>query len=411
MNMTLISYKYSKATIILCALLILACFGGKQFFFDMGGIGIRPFYILLPVGTLLIIYSKYSRREFAEILIFPILFAITVLLGIVANMITALLKVTDIELVVKIIIFCIVQFMLFIIAGYYLLKCDNRRLFRSMGNILPFITLPPLLFFLFNAIRHFGERNCPYGTYVGIYLGNDGLPRATGFFDDPNYFSLFMLGVLYIFLMVSQVYSFKKKTYFFLFIGLIDVLLTTSRAALLVIATFIVLCSICRVFKKKIILMLCIAMAAFVSLVSSQGRDIVLKKLSTKDGSVEERGSLLSIGLKAPQSYPMGIGIGNTEIYYLENYGLKKIAHNDFISVLLECGILGLLCYVAIFVVLFRICKNRLARICIVCFMLHLCTLSAYCYEVIVPIFVVFTYYITRVIPCREVKLKNNIEK
>ncbi|MDR1112271.1 MAG: hypothetical protein LBL18_00695, partial [Bacteroidales bacterium] len=70
-------YRDSKAaSILLSAFLFLSFFDGEQFFFDVGGLSIRPFYLLLPVGLLLALSAKYQRREFGVMITFPLLFAV-----------------------------------------------------------------------------------------------------------------------------------------------------------------------------------------------------------------------------------------------------------------------------------------------------------------------------------------------
>jgi O-antigen ligase len=395
------TYKYSKtASAFWAAFLFLSFFGGKQFFFTVGGLSVRPFYLLLPVGLWLAFTAKYKRGELNVMLLFPLLFTAVIGLGMLALATTDLSY--DHTSIVKNIVFCAIQCSLFFILGFCLLLCDSRHLFRSLEKVLPFITLPPLFFFVVNAAQHFGERNIPRGQYTGIYLGNDGLPRATGFFDDPNYFSLYMLGLLFVFIVLSKVNKFNKKTNVFLLIGLLDVLLTTSRAAMLVLLIFMMLCGLFKALRVKKILLFCALTAVTAFVVSPKAKDIVLSKVSNTDGSIEERGSVAAIGLKAVFAYPMGVGIGNTHSYYLNEYGAAKIAHNDWIEVLLECGILGLLTYLAIFIRLLYLCRNKFARVCIFCFMLHLCTLSAFCYESIIPVLLTLMCYFTYIVPNRK---------
>ncbi|MDR1022898.1 MAG: O-antigen ligase family protein, partial [Prevotellaceae bacterium] len=311
----------------------------------------------------------------------------------------------DYAAIVKNIIFCIIQCFVFFTLGLCLLRCNQQYLCRSLEKTVPFITLPPLFFFIVNAVKHFGERNIPRGQYTGIYLGHDGLPRAIGFVHDPNYFALKMLGLLLIFMVIGKIYKFKKKTNVFLLMGLLDVLLTTSRAAMLVILMFIALCGLFKVLRVKKILVFCVLAAVTAFAVSPKSRDIVLSKISKTDGSIEERGTVALIGLKAAFAYPAGVGIGNTQPYYLKEYGAEKIAHNDWVEVLVECGILGLLTYLAIFIMLLYLCKNKLARICILCFMLHLCTLSSFNYEPIIPAVLTFMCYFAHVLPNRKTQL------
>jgi O-antigen ligase len=271
-----------------------------------------------------------------------------------------------------------------------------------MENVLPFITIPPLLVFLWNGPSHFGL----IGTkYLGVFLGHDGLPRLTGFFDDPNYFGLSMWGLIFIVVLMSQTYKFRKLTFVYLFIGVVDIVLTLSRMALLTGVLFIFLSVLSNKKNIRYLAMLIplVIFVFFVPLSNSDIQDLILSRFSgNNDGSLDERTILLRTGLKSFYLHPFGVGIGNQQDYYLIEYGQAKLSHNDWISVMIECGILGVISYMMIFIVLFVLSKNKLSKICIICFVFILCTLTSYTYLAIIPIFVIFISYLSYILPKRE---------
>lgn len=114
-----------------------------------------------------------------------------------------------------------------------------------------------------------------------------------------------------------------------------------------------------------------------------------------EDGSSQERILLLETGLLAPLYYPLGVGVGHCWDYYALTY-IPKLAHNDFLTVLIECGLIGLLAYLFIWFKVFKI-QNRLGRITVFSIAVMACTLSCYGYEPIIPIlfsfFLVFNEY------------------
>jgi O-antigen ligase len=395
--------KYSKAaSYILVLFIFLSCFLDTRYFISVAGLSIRPIYFLFPV-MLLYIPRRIKKSEFNTLISHFSLFYISILTGLFASVFAIFIKIDN---SLNMIFLAIIQLFIYFIFTFLLLICDKDTLSYTLGKIIPLITIPPFLIYLLNVPVYFGER---IKSYPGIYIGSDGLPRLTGFCNDPNYFALYMMGVLFIYVVSMKYCKFEKRgIYLYLIIGVIDILLTVSRSAIMSLVLFLIFCGL---FNKKrkvkiltivfIVFIIIILMVLFLFIPTLE--DMLFKKTNLSgDGSVNERSTLLLLGLKSIYLYPFGIGIGNQTIYYQEIYGLPKLSHNDFISVLIECGVIGLLSYILMFLILFLQVKDKMTRICIFCFVVFLCTLSAYNYNTIVPIFVLLMSYFSCILPKRD---------
>ena len=390
-------YKYSVlVSSLLAVFLLLIFFRSTDFFIDIFGLSFRPYFLLI-VPLFLLLKVKYNRSEFNRMTTATFLWLIVLSTGLLPIIFFDVS--TDYSAVTKNVFLVVIQWATFGIVGFSLLSCDKAVLKRSIENILPFIVVPPLLMFAINGAIHFGETNT---TYLGVFLGHDGLPRAMGFFSDPNYFSLYMMGILYIVFLLNRGSIMPRKTQIYVLVIIANVLFSFSRSGIAVLVLFLLLCGLFRLIKVKKFFYALLIVFATASLFNNYIYTTVVNKFLQKDGSSSERFELILIGLNAPLNHPLGVGVGNEIYYYEQYYGTQKLAHNDFLTVLIECGIIGVLAYLAIYLILFFYTKCKLARICVLCFMLHLCTLSGYSYDPIIPVFVCFVCYISNIVPNRK---------
>ena len=98
------------------------------------------------------------------------------------------------------------------------------------------------------------------------------------------------------------------------------------------------------------------------------------------------------MGLECFFKYPLGMRIGQQAYFIEEMYGVHKVAHNDFIGVLIEYGILGLIIYLYFFYKVYYNNSN-LAKIILLGLMLELFTLSCYPYILIIGITMAMLLY------------------
>lgn len=400
-----IIYNQSKfVSAILAFFLLLIFFGGKMFFFNVG-ISIRPYYIILFPLLIFGIFGRYNRSEFFKINSLFAMMLLILLLGFIA-LFTSSLNFDSAD-TFKFVLFFVIQTFCFLILSMAFLQCDVNFLYRRIIKLAPFITLPPLFIFVYNALTYFGSTN---KMVPGVFFGLDGLPRMTGLFDDPNYFSLYTLAYLYICLIILSTDKIKLSLLVFvsLFVGLLNVVFSFSRTAIVVLVFFIMLNLLSnKSFRKNlpIVVLIIILLTVLVLSLNETILDLLLAKFfnPTEDGgSTEERGTLLFTGLQSGFLYPIGVGIGNTTAYFMKYYGQPKLAHNDWITVLIECGILGVIIYIGMWLKVFFSTRVRLVKIAIICAMLHLSTLSLYYYEPIVPFFLIFLYFNTVIIENRS---------
>lgn len=373
--------KKKRISYLLVLFFLLIFINNKDLFLDVG-INLRPFYFLLIV--LLACLPRISSKRWRVYSSYLTIYALILLFGILGWLFSP--EVLEIADVFTYIIFFIVQILTFYVLIRSFEACDLTILFRGLKKILPIITVLPLLLFLYKFNSRFGVHN---EVVLGVYTGHDGMPRLIGLFEDPNYFSLYMFSFLTFLFFINQSLKekFSKYNIAFIIIGVIDVVLSQSRSAIGLIFLFVFLNAVFYRNKKLIaaIVLLFILSLIGLSYVDTDVLDIVSQRYENieDDGSANERLYLMKEGLMAPFRVPFGVGIGNCRAYYAMFFE-PKLAHNDWLTVLIECGIFGLILYFLLWMKVFKT-GNTVSRILILCIMIQLATLSAYGYDPIVP--------------------------
>lgn len=229
----------------------------------------------------------------------------------------------------------------------------------------------------------------PNTMYIGIIYTYQKIPRMLGFMSDPNYFALYITVFVwvYLFLPVNEIKIDSKK----IILAIICIILTQSRAAIIFnIVGMILFFAISR--NNKVLIISLLSGSVFFILIKffipNQLLEESLLRFNFKqDPSSIIRYNLLQVGIENIFHYPFGVGIGYIMEYYNYLIGTYKVAHNDFISIFIEGGIVSLLLYVSIFIRVF-LNTNKLGKIITFIFVLFLNTLTAYYFDPIVPIFI-----------------------
>ena len=208
---------------------------------------------------------------------------------------------------------------------------DDEKKLRLFVKILIFSSLVPIAVGLFQIV--FGS-----GQYITGYI------RIFGTFTHPNPFAFYLVIVLALILNLYFVVS-RKKTKFALLVlaglGLVCLAFTFTRTAWF--GLFIVLFFM-AFFRQIIILwpiMGVIILAVILSPLRARFQD-----LTTGENSWLHRLEIWKRGLEQLPAIPIiGLGIGSFII--MDPFG--EIAHNDYVRLLFELGIIGLTAYLFLF--------------------------------------------------------------
>lgn len=120
-----------------------------------------------------------------------------------------------------------------------------------------------------------------------------------------------------------------------------------------------------RAWKKLLIKIFLISLSFSVFSYLNDGKTNLIERVATinpktKDGSIDQRLRFYGHSLELIKENPLGIGLGNWKIEsinkeknYLTDFIIPYHSHNDFLELLSELGIFGLL-YIMIFIILLR---------------------------------------------------------
>lgn len=157
----------------------------------------------------------------------------------------------------------------------------------------------------------------------------------------------------------------RKKYIIFILINILAIVFAGSRKTILAIPIMIV---VYFVFQKKarirekikevaIALLALIALGVLVfcnpyiyNIVGVRLVDMVdfINGDSVSDHSINERSDMISIGLSWTEESPViGHGLDNYVVMYQKKYGLDLYAHNNYIELLVDLGVVGLIIYYA----------------------------------------------------------------
>ena len=379
-------HKGKNISFFLVVFFLLIFINNKDLFLDVG-INLRPFYFL--VVLLLAYLPRMAAKRWKVYLSYMMIYALIFFFGVFGWFFSpGFVEGSDAIIYV---IFFFVQILTFFVLIRSFETCDLITLFKGLKQVLPIITVLPLLLFFYKFGSRFGVRN---EVVLGIYTGHDGMPRLIGLFEDPNYFSLYMFSFLTILFFINQSLKekFSKFDITFVVIGIIDIALTQSRSAIGVMFLFVFLIAIFYRNRKLIGAIAIVFVVALIALsyIDADIMDIVSQRYENieDDGSANERFSLMQEGMLAPFIVPFGVGVGNCKSYFAMSIG-PKLAHNDWLTVLVECGVIGFILYLLLWIKVFKN-GNTISRILILCIMIQLATLSAYGYDPIVPTVLAF---------------------
>jgi len=228
-----------------------------------------------------------------------------------------------------------------------------NRLKISVGSIIGLfafwvllsvaLSIPQSIF----GVLYFTERVFESGVIPGLY-------RASGLMSDPNYFALICLIALALTTYAAQL----TKWRFFFVVG---VILSGSRAGLLVMLAMPFMALFLRHDLKKGVIALAMGGAMFWFAISAQWMPESISMIFNvtsyqEDGvrnSLQDRMLAINAGVVAFENNPIfGYGLGDL-IYHPLNLH-QQLTHNTFIQVLAESGVIGFLLLLLAFVYQFK---------------------------------------------------------
>lgn len=189
-----------------------------------------------------------------------------------------------------------------------------------------------------------------------VNLSGKTIFRAISVFPDPHMFSFYMGMTAPLALAIFYHHQFQKKIYlFYFFIIILANLLTFSRGGYLalILTVFIFAIFSIKSFLKntKSLLSIFLFLMLFVFMFSiSPIRNRFLASFSLQEGSNSGRIEMWSQALKSLRQRPLGVGLGNfpLEVKPTASYRDPIYAHNLYLDIATEIGLLGLLSWLAL---------------------------------------------------------------
>lgn len=185
----------------------------------------------------------------------------------------------------------------------------------------------------------------------------EGMTRANGLYDDPNYLGLFLV-CLWPFLFQQEI----RYRYLLLLIFVSTIFLTFSRATAIIFFIQVLIFVYLNTRNKLFFLLkssaVIISLSGILLVFNPLGLadrflsvgSVIQGDESSYDNSTAERLDVFFAGIKMFFDYPFfGVGYGNFQRFsssYMDFFPREVLAHNTYITILAELGILGFLLFV-----------------------------------------------------------------
>ncbi|MFH1173100.1 MAG: O-antigen ligase family protein [bacterium] len=230
--------------------------------------------------------------------------------------------------------------------GYFLIT-DKKDLFNLIKVISLSILLPVILAFY------------QFFTKTGISIPADDIyNRIYGTFAHPNLLAFYLLIPLFLGIWLAFKNKLKLPNPFWLFLAVLYAVvltLTYTRGAWLAFLITLVIIGLAQ-YRKLLIITLGIIFIAYLAIQPLQIRinDIISP---SSYGSVQWRYDLWQDSLDYAKNKPlMGYGTGTSTEIIIEERGPElgsPHAHNDYLKILLENGVIGLAAYLSLIILIF----------------------------------------------------------
>lgn len=196
---------------------------------------------------------------------------------------------------------------------------------------------------------------------IGVIIER-GLPRLIGFTQDPNIFVFTVLIPFWYLFCKKQKNNFEKLTLLLISISVIMSLSRGGIISILIPLIFILISSLIKLKIKHIVVALVIVSILFNILDVPQVHDVLDQRMSTIS-SGSGRFEIWKNGIELWSQNPFfGIGWYNFLYYNINFYGGTNYAHNTFLEVLVELGLVGFTIYFLFHTFLFVKIKSLIKR-------------------------------------------------
>lgn len=199
---------------------------------------------------------------------------------------------------------------------------------------------------------NFGALILAYPSWL-VNLSGQTILRSFSLFSDPHMFS-FYLGLILPLVVVWLLKTSKKFLLFTVYCLLfVTLLLTFTRGAYLaIIITFLALAGLFWYYLrvKKIALLLCLSLLIFI-IPGTPFADRFYSSFNLIDGSNLGRLEMWQVANQTGQEhFWQGVGLGNYSLAVNANFGYRNpiTAHNLYLDIFSEMGILGLIVWLAL---------------------------------------------------------------
>lgn len=232
---------------------------------------------------------------------------------------------------------------------FYFLIINILDSWQSLRRMLWLLTITGLLMFL-------------YGIYVFVSSPIEAGLRLTSAITDPNSFAIQLIPlVAFSYTLIKTEMRWFLKILSFVLLGLIvvSIILTFSRGGWLALLATLFLIGLNERTNKKLLFFLAISFLAAIIIIP---KDFFLLRFGsvqsiTMDASVAQRLRLLKGSFQMfLDHFFTGVGIGNflaySKLYAKLNFPL--VAHNTYLHVAAELGIVGLILFISLLWVTFQ---------------------------------------------------------
>ncbi len=336
--------KFFSEKYIIILLLLFALFSNVS---AVLGKIIKPMMLLLLIMLIFeFLYNKNSILHWSSIHYFIFGYLIIVSISIFFTIDFNRLKIDLYDLFKALVFFYLISETSIVLCKQY-----SYRIFSVIINVLILSGVVGALISLYFVISN--------PNLMKFIIASGGYIRTQGWMDDPNYFALLLNTtiVLAYFFLINENKKFYKILYIFaIILMIVGIVLSMSRGGL--IGLFILtIIAVFRERKRKYFwVFVVIILFLFVSLYG----EYILRRLETlqnlgssRDQSIYIRSTLISVGIKDILKSPLlGIGFGDypesVSHYYSHHSVVHFIAHNIWLQLAGETGIIGLIMYLGI---------------------------------------------------------------
>jgi O-antigen ligase len=341
----------NRVASLLTLFLLSTTFNHKMFFINVGDFSLRPYMLVASIGIVYMILSKkriyLTKNQLIMLLLMFLFFIIAFSTYIISPYVS-----DSPTMFFRGIILLFFQLFIFLFIFMISNHIHETEALNAISITLNFILIVASILYIYHiatkGLINYGE------SYLGILYSYQGRPRLMGTVGDPNYFSLYITVYYWLYLFFARKLSLKTNKLTSVFF-MILILLTQSRTAIIInILALLLLFSYEVYYKTKVTFLTLIGLILTgIPIFFVLDRYILNINdlfLLSEDASFGIRSKLLFEGLKNIYRHPFGVGIGYLQSYYVNYLGLIKVAHNDFISVFIEIGVLGVIMYISLYI-------------------------------------------------------------